>query len=200
MFFLQLWEAGKFYNENRFNALALSDTLADYLPLLLVTSIGFVITSCFIWIRFKALDISTLVRLRPILLRAACVGVLTFGFLFLVGVVLNFGSGSHSRGNQSTVSVAKEFVEYVIKNENNIYDWSKNDADKFWEGTLGAYAFMDAKDGRGYPKPGFENTHKLQSFIIEHAKDIRLDLYAKFPPLPRERFRRKPPQCFFKDQ
>ena len=107
-------------------------------------------------------------------------------------IVSNSGGGHPSSNRKTTIAVATEFVEYAIRNEKDIYDWSENDANRFWEGTFGAYAFMDEKDGYGYPKPGFENTHKLQSLIIDRAQEVRIaDFFTDVPPRPRDRFQRE---------
>lgn len=98
-------------------------------------------------------------------------------------------------GDKKTVVVAQEFVEYVIQNEDDIYDWSKRDADKFWDEIspkfVLAFSDVDEKEGVARPKPAFKDTNRLQQFVSGHANSIRLDLNTRVPLQSRDRFQRE---------
>jgi hypothetical protein len=112
-----------------------------------------------------------------------------------VGVSGGYFGGGSSSGDKKTVSaalIAAEFVEYVIRNKNNIYNWSANDADEFMKiatplisVTLGDK--KDEKTGEILPKPAFKNTDELRRFLWTHANVIRFDI----PRRSRDQFQRE---------
>jgi general secretion pathway protein G len=121
---------------------------------------------------------------------AASLAVLSL--VLVIGVGISNSSGGLSGDDKKGIVTAKEFIEYVIRNENNIYNWSANDADEFMKIAMPLISVTlgdkkDEKTGEILPKPAFKNTDELRRFLWTHANVIKFDI----PRRSRDQFQRE---------
>ena len=118
---------------------------------------------------------------------------LGFFMLAVIGIGISNSGGGRSSDGKNTVTAAAEFVEHVVRNENNIYDWSRSEGQKFMDETYWSLASVlgEERNGQIHPKPAFKDTYELMCLVGSRADEVRMpDTHGKFPT-PRDQFRRE---------